>query len=280
MGARNKLIPDRRELVEARDRFAELLEKPNSLEREWQKLFEQYPFVLTGGLHLSIAPEELKPCCPGKAEPDFIFYPKEDVPLSPYGVIEIKRPQTLILTAERKDLICLSSDVYTAVRQAKNYAAEAEAKFAEWPSRMLVLGNYWHLFVIAGLSKDIVEKVKSDIQRKQLADLLPPNCWLVPFDMLKQYFESRVPPQLHVTVPWYPYLIHPQPIESNIPLSQSEQSPDESEFQGLNSFRHFGPREMHLAECSECGRMIGVPFEPSPGYAVLCRECHRKKRGF
>lgn len=42
--------------------------------------------------------------------------------------------------------------------------------------------------------------------------------------------------------------------------------------------RDFGPREMHKATCSECGKECEVPFKPTPGKDVFCQECFRKKR--
>ncbi len=44
--------------------------------------------------------------------------------------------------------------------------------------------------------------------------------------------------------------------------------------------RDFGPREMHKAVCSECGVECEVPFKPTEGKPVFCKECFRKKRRF
>jgi len=41
-----------------------------------------------------------------------------------------------------------------------------------------------------------------------------------------------------------------------------------------------GPREMHKATCTECGAECEVPFKPTPGKPVLCKECFAKKRRF
>jgi len=41
-----------------------------------------------------------------------------------------------------------------------------------------------------------------------------------------------------------------------------------------------GPREMHKAICSECEQECEVPFKPTEGRPVFCRECFAKKRGF
>jgi len=42
--------------------------------------------------------------------------------------------------------------------------------------------------------------------------------------------------------------------------------------------RDFGPREMHKATCSECGKECEVPFKPTEGKPVYCRECYAKKK--
>ena len=44
--------------------------------------------------------------------------------------------------------------------------------------------------------------------------------------------------------------------------------------------RDFGPREMHKATCSECGKECEVPFKPQEGKPVYCRECYAKRRKF
>jgi len=41
-----------------------------------------------------------------------------------------------------------------------------------------------------------------------------------------------------------------------------------------------GPREMHKAVCSECGQECEVPFKPTEGKPIFCRECFAKKRRF
>jgi CxxC-x17-CxxC domain-containing protein len=44
--------------------------------------------------------------------------------------------------------------------------------------------------------------------------------------------------------------------------------------------RSFGQREMHKTTCSECGKECEVPFKPTEGRPVYCRECYAKKKGF
>ena len=44
--------------------------------------------------------------------------------------------------------------------------------------------------------------------------------------------------------------------------------------------RDFGPREMHKATCSECNQECEVPFKPTEGKPVYCKECYMKRRKF
>ncbi|MDV2481624.1 hypothetical protein F8E02_06305 [Methanoculleus sp. Wushi-C6] len=49
---------------------------------------------------------------------------------------------------------------------------------------------------------------------------------------------------------------------------------------GPRSFQD-GPREFHKAVCSDCSKECEVPFKPTEGRPVYCRDClpkHRKPR--
>jgi CxxC-x17-CxxC domain-containing protein len=39
-----------------------------------------------------------------------------------------------------------------------------------------------------------------------------------------------------------------------------------------------GPREMHKIKCSDCGNESEVPFKPTEGRPVYCRDCFQKHR--
>jgi len=56
--------------------------------------------------------------------------------------------------------------------------------------------------------------------------------------------------------------------------------PFERRFDNRGSSFDKGPREMHKAVCSECGKECEVPFQPTEGKPVFCRECFAKKRRF
>lgn len=249
-------MKDNYQLRQARDRFVDLLDNPKSLERDWQQLFKQFPFILTDCLALGIAPHKLVPCKPGRAEADFYFFPETTSPLSAYGVIEIKRPNTRILRVPRKDVICLSAAATVAIAQAKKYATELKAEVEKVPSQTLILGNSFHIFIIAGLSIELAQKFNTEILSSQLATLMPPQCRLIPFDVLSRVLAAKVPPRLYVMVP--------------------------KDVSGVVN-KTIRTRTWHKGNwaCAFCGTPITrLPFEPDPARLgfLSCSDCHRRQR--
>ncbi|MFQ5406593.1 MAG: CxxC-x17-CxxC domain-containing protein [Candidatus Micrarchaeia archaeon] len=49
---------------------------------------------------------------------------------------------------------------------------------------------------------------------------------------------------------------------------------DQSDNQGRRGFN----REMHKAVCSDCGSDCEVPFKPTEGRPIYCRNCFQKHR--
>ena len=45
-----------------------------------------------------------------------------------------------------------------------------------------------------------------------------------------------------------------------------------------NRFGNDIPREMHKATCSDCGKECEVPFKPTQGKPVKCRDCFQASR--
>jgi CxxC-x17-CxxC domain-containing protein len=41
-----------------------------------------------------------------------------------------------------------------------------------------------------------------------------------------------------------------------------------------------GPKEMHKTTCSACSKDCEVPFKPTEGKPVYCRECFQKNKNF
>jgi CxxC-x17-CxxC domain-containing protein len=44
-----------------------------------------------------------------------------------------------------------------------------------------------------------------------------------------------------------------------------------------NNFNR-GEREMHKTKCAECGNECEVPFKPTEGRPVYCRDCYSKHK--
>ena len=44
--------------------------------------------------------------------------------------------------------------------------------------------------------------------------------------------------------------------------------------------RDFGPREMHKATCADCKQDCEVPFKPTEGKPVYCKECYQKHKKY
>ena len=42
----------------------------------------------------------------------------------------------------------------------------------------------------------------------------------------------------------------------------------------------FRPRTMHKAVCDECGQECEVPFKPTEGRPVYCKECYAKRKRY
>jgi len=49
---------------------------------------------------------------------------------------------------------------------------------------------------------------------------------------------------------------------------------------GFGGNRGFEPREMHKAICSDCKQECEVPFKPTEGKPVYCKECFSKHKKY
>ncbi len=190
----------RNDLTEARDIFRQLLRSPTK-ETDWQTFFSSYPYVLSTTLPLSLRPDDIRPLArPGRSEPDFIFYRDDSEVVPTYGVVELKRPTSMIITRPRRDVAILTRDARTAVEQGRSYGMRLGAVLAERRRSVLFLGNSSHIFVIMGLQRELTDKLGNEVLRQSLEGQLPPNLQLFPYDTLLQMFEAEIP-ALMVLVP-------------------------------------------------------------------------------
>jgi hypothetical protein len=160
-------------------------------ERGFQRLFSERPFILSRTLPLRPEPTIVVPLGrPGRSEPDFALHPQGSNVLGIYGLVEIKRPSTLVVVEQRKGILSLSKDAATAVDQLRTYARDMAHPPVVGDGRLVLLGNREHLFIIAGLTADLARRVRSEL----LTDgLIPGNCELVPYDVLLNRLEATTP---------------------------------------------------------------------------------------
>jgi hypothetical protein len=170
-----------RELSNALGRFDDLL-RTGSKEADFQRLFSDCPYILSRSLPLRLEPSEIVPLGrPGRSEPDFIAFPGQGGPLNGYGIIELKRPDSRILTQPRKGVLTLSRDAQTAVSQSQVYGRHLEST-QDGDAHLLMLGNKQHVFIIMGLSEALASKLGSQLYAEQVGGLLPHGCQLIPYD--------------------------------------------------------------------------------------------------
>lgn len=196
------LTPSDRDLALARDEFRHRLSVATR-EADWQRFFTSHPYVLSLSLPLRLEPADIVPLGrPGRSEPDFLLYPHNTHPIPYYGVIELKRPDSTVVSQTRTNLIVLSRDAETAVQQAVQYSRTPElydpALLSGTP---VLLGNPSHLFVIMGTSSELSRKLATDVHREMVTQRLPDNLQLIPYDSLLSMFEAHVPARVHLLVP-------------------------------------------------------------------------------
>lgn len=194
--------PPKNELFVARERFRHLLTVPTR-ESDWQMFFREHPYVLSRSLPLRLEPADILPLGrPGRAEPDFAFFPRDISPIPYYGVIEIKRPDSRIVSVTRSNVAILTRDAETAIEQAKLYA-KAPSSFlpVELSDRPLFLGNQCYLFVVMGMSNEIASTLGKDLYRQTVEGRLPANLQLLPYDIILKRFEIGLPPQVFFLLP-------------------------------------------------------------------------------
>lgn len=198
--------PNLRMLQLARDEFRALLERQTK-EAHWQRFFAEHPYVLSTALPLRLEPTDIRPLGrPGRSEPDFVFFGREATPIPSYGVIELKKPSSEIISVTRSNIAILSRDAQTAVAQAAVYAStKSHFVIPDSEQAPLFIGSPANLFVIMGMSAEIASKLGVQIYREIIEKQLPPNLKLIPFDTLLRSFESALPRRIHLLVPAMPF---------------------------------------------------------------------------
>lgn len=193
--------PSRNDLRNARDELSHLIES-EAPERSFQELFSRCPYIISETLPVRISPVDIVPMgTPGRSEPDFIFYPRSNDSVGEYGVIEIKRPDSIIATMTRKNIVTLSRDAETAISQCQHFLHNIDFSTFEKTRGSLMLGLKGHIFVIMGLSEQLYRIVLDDLLKKQIERRIPGNCRLLPYDTVLETFAKRIEAKVHLFVP-------------------------------------------------------------------------------
>lgn len=194
----------RSKLVDARDIFRALLSKGDTDERTWQGFFADHPYVLSMSLPLRLEPRDIIALArPGRTEPDFIFYPRNEMPIPFYGVIELKRPDSRIVTIGRENVALLTRDAEIAVQQGIQ-SARLTNRHLRNSGPTLFLGNDAYIFVIMGMARELGDKLGIQLYREMVQSRLPANLQILPFDTLLSKFEARLPPRVYFLTPLGP----------------------------------------------------------------------------
>jgi hypothetical protein len=182
----------------ARDAFSALL-LTDAPERAWQELFTRFPQVLAdclpGVKHLGLTLAPLGR--PGRSEPDFVLYTSPEPDLPAFGVVELKRPQSRIVHVPRKNVLTLASDANTAVAQAREYSRQFDWVPVAHESQTLILGSGVHMFVVMGMSAELVRKLQNPALERQWDEGLPTGVTLVTYDELLDRLVREAPLRLH-----------------------------------------------------------------------------------
>ncbi len=193
--------PTSKELRNVRDRFEELL-LHRSLEDSFQTLFKECPYILSRSLPVRLEPTQIIPLGrPGKSEADFVFYPQTKSPIPTFGVIELKRPDTKLLTEPRKGITILTRDARTAVAQAQEYSRQLKRDLISSFRTSLIIGNKAYTFIIAGLTDELTTRALSGKLFDGLDSLVPSGCQIIPYDSIFERYASSIPPLTMMLTP-------------------------------------------------------------------------------
>lgn len=161
-----------------------------SVEADWQRFFCDNPEALALSLPLRLAPCDFHALArPGKAEPDFWFFEQRPSPLPIHGLIELKTPDTPILSTYRRGTPVLSRAAAGAIEQLAAYGKDVLPSLTPLTTSSILLGNHAYFFVIIGLRENVATRLANDVFLHRLA-FVPRNVRLFGYDELLYAFHS------------------------------------------------------------------------------------------
>jgi hypothetical protein len=191
------VAPSGRQRSLALTQFGDLLQS-DTTERDWQRFFDENPFVLSESLPIHYdALYSQVPLLSGI--PDYVFRAESGTPgLGDWGVIELKRPDDALVGVYSSKILTPSRKLVTAHQQTKQYLRAIEQGQFLNPEDFFVAGNRKHAFIIIGLSKEIRKKCHTHELQDGFRDLVPMGFHVFTYDELCERFAERVGPPLVV----------------------------------------------------------------------------------
>lgn len=191
--------PTDAELRAARADFRELLSRATP-EAQWQTFFSANPFVLSRSLPLRLETSDILPLGrPGRSEPDFLIYPSSHLSIPTHGLVELKTNSARVTTRTRKNILSLTRDADTAVRQLQVYDRDYNS-FSP-VKRCVSFSSGSHLFVVMGMRQELLDLSSLPDLVGQIPDLFPSNVRFLGFDELFKAYESAVPLRSFILMP-------------------------------------------------------------------------------
>jgi hypothetical protein len=193
----NKNYPHLRKC--AIEEFDALLSDRGATEHQWQRFFDQNPFVLTESLPLrlsAIYPQVVLE----SGRPDYVFFEPSSLAsdFGFYGVIELKRPQDRILRVYSSKHIYPTSATTRAKMQVERYLEDLSAGRVLDSRFTFAVGNAAYAFIIIGNTEEIIQKCRTEVFQAQFRNLLPRGLQLIPYDELFKRFRRGIPRQFCV----------------------------------------------------------------------------------
>lgn len=193
----NRLVPSLQDLLAAREAFVSLA-AARTPEAVWQSFFAKNRFVLSRALPFQLLPCDILPMGrPGRSEPDFLMHPGSEQSSRIHGVIELKANHSRIFAKPRRNVLRLSSDAATAVRQVETYDALYDT-FAP-TKRTIALETLSHLIIIMGHAHELQEIEESLLP--QIPLIIPAGIRFIGYDELLAAYSRDLPKPAFIMYP-------------------------------------------------------------------------------
>lgn len=181
----NTLVPEFSD--EILGEFEELLNSKNASEKDFQRLFEKYPFFLTGLDFKRAHPQPILFQDEGRALiPDFFL---EKLTSEWDAIVDLKRPYDEMIT-RRRNRVYFKQHVQNAIAQLRYYE--------EWFNSPINRKKFEDLYGIKTLRPKMVIVIgrahhfRSDVERVMLLDGLPSKLELWTYDTLLNRAKSYI----------------------------------------------------------------------------------------